>query len=216
MKPPLILAVFCLAAGWAQAQGTSDLETSDRLQRARLAAERKAAETAFQAQEKACYGKFSVTHCIDAARTQRRAALADLRRQEIALNDAERRRKAAERLRIIEQNTAAQSERDEAEQRAKAAPAGVTASGVRPAGQASASRSAADRAPQAPGGRGEPRVEQAQAKHDAVRQQKAQESARNLQRHQARMAEAEKRKSALARRLAERKKPLAQPLPPSP
>src|SRR5688572_19120205 len=89
-------------------------------EKARLAAQRAEAEHVFQAEEKACYAKFAVNDCVDAARAKRREVLAGLRKQEVALNDAERRRKAAERLRDIEERTSGESQRDQTEQRNKA------------------------------------------------------------------------------------------------
>lgn len=78
-------------------------------ERARISAERNQAESEFAAQEKACYAKFAVNDCIDAARAQRRNVLADLRRQEVALSDAERRRRATDRVREIEAKQAEQA-----------------------------------------------------------------------------------------------------------
>jgi colicin import membrane protein len=52
---------------------------------ARINAQREHAEAEFAAQEKACYQRFAVNSCIETARKHRRDALAELRRQEIAL-----------------------------------------------------------------------------------------------------------------------------------
>jgi colicin import membrane protein len=92
-----------LAVAWA-AFGPAAVHALDApAERTRIEAERRQVAQRFAAQEKACYGKFGVTDCIDAARKTRREALADLRRQEVALNDAERKDRAARRLRELEQ-----------------------------------------------------------------------------------------------------------------
>src|SRR6476620_10558901 len=70
-------------------------------ERARIAAERARAETTFQAEQKACYSRFSVSGCIDDARDRRNALLGDLRRQEIVLNDAQRKARAADRIKEL-------------------------------------------------------------------------------------------------------------------
>ena len=110
----LLLALFALAPAWSQ-EGEAE-----RAQRARISAERSQADAAFLADEKACYGKFAVNDCINDARSRRRAVLADLRRQEISLNDAQRKRRAAEKLRSIEERSREQRQ-GAVDHRAKAA-----------------------------------------------------------------------------------------------
>lgn len=205
-----ISALLLMLACGLHAQELPVDEGTAQRQRARIAAERTEVEAAFRTQEKACYGKFSVTDCVDAARTRRRAALADLRRQEVALNDADRRRKGAERLRAIEDRNTRQSEREEAGGRAN----GLTGQqrDARAAEKSAASAAAAsDR--EARGAQRQARIAQAQAQREAASQRKREESARNLKQHEERLAEADKRRAALAKRLAEKKKPPAQPLP---
>lgn len=101
----LLLALACCLPALAdEAQDTA-------AERARIAAERSRVEAAFQAEQKACYRKFAVTGCIDEAQARRRAQLADLRRQEIALNDAERKARSADRMRALEQKQAEEARR---------------------------------------------------------------------------------------------------------
>ena len=76
--------------------------------RAHISAERSQVEAAFRLQEKGCYSKFAVNDCLKAARAQRRETLADLKRQETSLNDADRKRKGAERQRALEEKAAAE------------------------------------------------------------------------------------------------------------
>ena len=54
---------------------------------------------AFDEQERACASNFAVTDCENKIKVQRRQMLADLRRQEIKVNEAQRKEKAAEQLR---------------------------------------------------------------------------------------------------------------------
>ncbi|MDB5753297.1 MAG: hypothetical protein JWP65_3718, partial [Ramlibacter sp.] len=111
----LLLALFAAWPVQAQAQ-----DVDVQVERQRIGAERAAADAAFEAREKACYGKFGVNDCLDAARRRRNEAVADLRRQEVALNDAERKRRAAERLQDIDARAAAQRQQQAAERRQRA------------------------------------------------------------------------------------------------
>ena len=83
-----------LAAGAAHAEAglTADGE------RERIARERAAVEAKFVEHQAECQGRFAVTGCVDEAKRERRQAEAPLRRQAIALDDAQRKQKAAERL----------------------------------------------------------------------------------------------------------------------
>ena len=83
-------------------------ESTDTAELARIDAQRDRAETEFASQERACYARFAVNDCIETARKRRRDAMAELRRQEIAINDAERRRRAAARVRELEARQAEQ------------------------------------------------------------------------------------------------------------
>src|SRR4051794_40487388 len=106
MKYLVLLSLALAAAAHAQ-----DEDPSVAAERARLKQERQKVEAVYMAEEKACYGKFAVNDCTAAAKAKRREAVGDLRRQEIALNDAQRKRKAAERRSEIDERTAQQRER---------------------------------------------------------------------------------------------------------
>jgi colicin import membrane protein len=67
----------------------------------------------FDAQEQACTKAFAVTDCVRAVNVRRRAVVSALRKEENALNDAERRQRERERL---------QSLQEKARQRAEQAP----------------------------------------------------------------------------------------------
>jgi colicin import membrane protein len=182
--------------------------------RARIATERAQAEAVFRDQEKACYRKFAVTDCLNAAKAQRRQVLADLRRQEVSINEAQRKRKAAEHLRSLEERSSPDKQQKQDQQRAKALD-------EQRSREAAAARKANDRAsseaeaPAKAAARQE-QVERRQAEARADQTKRAEEAARNVKRRQQRLAEAQDRRASMDKRLAERKKPKAQPLPPPP
>ena len=92
----VLLALTCLAL---RAQSAEPLtEPSEQAERARIERSRALEEARFAQEEPACYARFAVNDCLIAERARRREALADLRRQENVLNDAERRRKGAQQI----------------------------------------------------------------------------------------------------------------------
>jgi hypothetical protein len=97
-------------------KGPFDVES----ERDRIQADRTRAEARYEREEAACYARFAVTNCLHEVRARRREELADLRRQEIVLNDAERKRKALEQLERIQQKSSAQGLEEEAARRAQA------------------------------------------------------------------------------------------------
>ncbi len=183
--------------------------------RERIARERSQVEAAFKAEEKACYQKFAVNDCLKAARAHRREVMADLKRQEISLNDAERRRKGAERQRAIEERAEAERRGAKAGQPAKGpnpmvprGPAGPTV-GQKQAERADAQARNAANASE--------RQRQAQVKareKETEVARRTQEAAKNAADQKKRQAEAAQHKASVQKRLAERNKPPAAPLPP--
>ncbi len=116
----LLVATAGLASAQALAQfgsAQAEQETPDEQarERARIAAERKEIEVRFAAEEAACRAKFFVNACLNDMRPRQREALTDLRRQEILLDDAERKRKAAEQLEKIEEKGSEQRKQEAAE-----------------------------------------------------------------------------------------------------
>jgi colicin import membrane protein len=195
-------------------------------QLARIAAERSQAEAAFRAQEKACYGKFAVNDCLNAAKAHRRQELADLRRQEIAINDAQRKRKAAEHLRAIEERSSPEKRQQDSQPRtsalekqreresAAARKAAERSSKAQEAAERGARKDAATSdASHSPNAADEGRTGNKQAEAAAARTRRAQEAAQNVKRREQKQIDAEDRRAGVEQRLAERKKPKAQPLP---
>lgn len=71
-------------------------------QRERIARERAQVEAAYRSEAARCAGQFSVTACVDRARSTRRAAIERLDHERAVLDDMERKRRAAERMRRIQ------------------------------------------------------------------------------------------------------------------
>ena len=105
------LVMACVAA---QAQIGSDAE------RLRISTERAQLEAAFALEDSACYKRFWVNNCLDEVKVRRRDALADLRRQEIVLNDEARKAKAAEQILKTEDKSSAEKLQLESDRRAQA------------------------------------------------------------------------------------------------
>jgi hypothetical protein len=209
MKSLLVLVVLGLPLA-----SRSQEDPGEAAQRERIAAERSRAEAVFRTQEKACYRKFAVNDCLNAAKAQRRQVLADLRRQEISLNDARRKRKAAEHLQSIDQRSSADRQRQQAQERARALGAQRDREAL--ADRKAADRAAADASRPARAAAQQEEVARKQAEAAADRSRRAKEAAQNVKRRNERLAEARERKSSRDKRLAERRKPLADPLPAAP
>ena len=207
MKAFLIGLVIAAAVLPVAAQTGTGAEA----ERARIGAERRLADARFAAQEVACYKTFAVTDCLKAARSQRRELLSDLRRQELSLNDADRKRRAAERVRSIEDRNSAQQQEDKAAQRAEAvqrqrekkedlakrAIERAQAEAPAPKRSSSTQKESRDR----------------QATVRTAREKKSHDTADELRRSQERQQEAQERKERVARRLAEAGKSGVKPLP---
>ncbi|MCY7304591.1 MAG: hypothetical protein LH632_00275 [Rhodoferax sp.] len=94
----VLLAVLCVAAAAQLLPTTTAIATAEAVEYERIRQERSAALEEFNARDAQCYQRFAVNDCLAEARKQRRNVLADLRRQEFALNDAQRKRRAADQL----------------------------------------------------------------------------------------------------------------------
>ena len=92
------MALLCMASAGAQ-------EPDFGAQRERIKAERAAVEARFSEEQKACRAKFAVTDCMRAVTRERNARLAELRLQENALADTQRR--------LREENTSFEAIKDD-------------------------------------------------------------------------------------------------------
>jgi hypothetical protein len=111
---------FCLGLfGSAFAQAELDVGQQERnAERTRITAERQKIEAAFKANEAICFRKFFANACRENLLPPYRTALADLRRQEILINEVERQNSAADQLLKNEERLSLQREK-QAEQEIK-------------------------------------------------------------------------------------------------
>lgn len=201
------LLLFGAAAGHAQ-----DEDPKVAAERARLAAARSHVESTFNAEEKACYSKFAVNDCLTAAKVRRRQALEDVRRQEIAINDAERKRKAAEKRRSHEDRSAGVQQReDAAKDRALQGQQRQTRVDEKSANRAAQAASGPAKAEQH-----QRDLKRREEQKQADQRRRDEEAAANLKDREKRLAEAQANKEKQQKRMAERKKPPASSLPTPP
>ncbi len=102
MKLPAIYLTLSLVVLAPQAAAQSDeervLELREAQQREWIEQTRARYQAEFRKQEIACYQRFAVNDCLLESRRTERELMADLRRQEILINDAQRKRRAARQL----------------------------------------------------------------------------------------------------------------------
>jgi colicin import membrane protein len=191
MKPLLL----CLALLGAASPAWAQTDAPDGAGRARIAAERKQAQARLASEEAACYRIFAVNDCLKAARARSRERLSDLRRQEVALNDAERERRAAERQRAMEEGGPVRKQQESAARRAEAVARQQEKT------QALARHAAEKAQPPAPPA---PRM---------ANKLTAPDTAQELRRSQERQQDAKERQERVARRQAEAANSGVKPLP---
>lgn len=126
----LKIAIFLIAIGSiyipASAQIPLKNENSTGLmlqeearQQTRIASERAELLRAYETQRAACYQKLAVNDCLVQARDAHNEQMHDLQRQEVALNDVQRKRKAADRLRAIDERNSPEAQLKQAERRGR-------------------------------------------------------------------------------------------------
>ncbi len=89
-------------------------------ERERIQNERTKVGAAHDAAKVACYQRFLVNDCLMQARDQHNVQMADLKRQEISLNDLQRKRRGALQSQRTEDKTSPQKQLEQAEQRGNA------------------------------------------------------------------------------------------------
>jgi len=175
-------------------------------ERQRIQTERAAAEQRFVEAQKACRSKFAVNDCVAEARRVHSATVSELKRQERVLNDADRKRRAAERQKEIDERHSAAQEQADAQRREKAL-ADQKERDARAAEKASQRLPDGSVAPQ-----GTPRKPPA-PKADGITPD---EAARNRADYEQRVQDAQKHRQDVEERNAQRTKPPAADLPPPP
>ncbi|MDD0837235.1 hypothetical protein PSQ40_01500 [Curvibacter sp. HBC61] len=180
-------------------------------ERSRIERERAAEMGRQQAVESACYQRFAVNDCLAEARVKHREVLSDLKRQEVQLNDRERRLRAGEQLRRIEEkvssperdidllNRQQQAQRTEQDRQLNAEKKAVDS--VNQTQERAGRRQEQQR-----------RLEQAQ-KEDAERAQKAQAAADERKRYDEKLRDAAQHRQQLQQDIKNRSGARAAPLP---
>lgn len=122
MKSFAFTFLLLWSSGFAGAQTSALNGPVDNIdaQRAAISAERSRLEADFLTEDAVCYKKFAVNNCLGQVNTRRREAMADLRRQEILLNDEERKLKGAQQIRKTEEKSSPEKLQQEADRRSKA------------------------------------------------------------------------------------------------
>lgn len=121
MKKTLLLLLALTFGFMAAAQPREDLfSAAAQKERERINTERAALEARFDQEEAACYKKFFTNSCIKEILPRRREAMGLLRQQEVALNDRERKEKAAAQIQKTEEKSSLEAQQQAAERRAQA------------------------------------------------------------------------------------------------
>lgn len=199
----LLLAGIACGAG-AQAQITADTE------RLRIGNERARLEASFTLEDTACYKKFLVNNCLDEVKVRRREALADLRRQEISLNDQERKTKGAAQIQKTEDKASPEKQQQDADRRAEALKeyeGRLEREKQKNAGRVTAQSNEKANADAAAG-----RVKSSQDKAGA-RASKQAATAEEVKKYNERLEKAKERQARYAKDQASQTKPGSKPLP---
>jgi len=99
---PVLVAPAWAATGVEVDAASASTAAHRKVERDRIKMEREALMARRQQDEAVCFQRFAVEDCLRGVRAKARESHDRLRAQEIELNDAERREKAVERLRAIE------------------------------------------------------------------------------------------------------------------
>ena len=113
------LATACLLTLLATAVQADALSERLEQERQRISVERVQQEALLMRQDRACYDRFAVNRCLSKVNVERRAIMADLRRQEVLLNEEERRARGADQLQKIDDKSSLQMQQEEANRRAQ-------------------------------------------------------------------------------------------------
>lgn len=207
-----ILALLISTMGLVAAGETADelVLTAINADRTRVLAERMAQESRFDALEAACYKRFFLNSCLNELAPQRRDIMKDLKNRDVALDERERQIKAAEQIRKTGEKSSLEAMQQAAERRAKALE-------DTQAREEQSRLKAEDRM----GLKANEGVSAAEAaKRAMVAQEKTQTRAQKqairadeVKKFQDKQQEVAKRQASREKRLQEKKKPAAAPLP---
>ena len=201
-----LLMLACVGPLWAQ--GLSDAQIA--VERERIGEQRRANDARHAQERTACYQRFAVEDCLRESRQRLRHQTDDLRRQESALNDTQRKRRGAEQLQRLDE---------------KKSQAPAPAGGPLQQDAGEAQRSREDRADEHASSRAAMEAEAGKnrADFDARQRQRADDAASTAQRraaapiardrYQRKQVDAQRRRAERERTNAERQKPPSPALP---
>ncbi|HSV50983.1 MAG TPA: hypothetical protein VLJ57_02620 [Burkholderiaceae bacterium] len=207
----LLFWLACALPAWSQAPAPAPGSVEYvQEERGRITAQRQDVQARFAVEQAACYKRFAVTDCQQESRVRRRDELADLRRQEISLNDAERKKRGAEQTRKVESKVAAEKLEQAEAQRDKAKEA--QARRVLDAAENDARRQQLKE--HEPASKARQQREADRHEQDAaVRTNQASEGGANAQRYEEKLKDAAEHKAQRKEKSSKKTKPPAQPLP---
>lgn len=212
MKSYAMTGLLLSLAGLAAAQMEPAVNSAAELatQRTAIATERAKLEAGFLTEDAACYKRFAVNKCLEEVNARRMSAMMALRRQEISLSDEERKSKAAEQIRKIDEKSLPESIKQEGDRRAKATD-DFRERQLREQ-ESAARRKAAEADATAARQAGAARLQAHQQKAQA-RAQKQADAAEEAKKFEERQAQSRARRAQHEADLANRAKPAAKPLP---
>jgi colicin import membrane protein len=112
-------AIYMPARAQNNAQKAAEI-ADEQAERVRIKSERAQIKENLAQQREVCYQKLAVTPCLNEARDQHSQKMRDLKRQEVALNDVQRKRAAADRVKALDQRTSPEVQLKRTEDRGKA------------------------------------------------------------------------------------------------
>jgi hypothetical protein len=201
MTPTQMTRTACLAlllcgAAASVMAGTAE---DERAEREDIARQRAQVEEQFRRQQAECGNRFFVTSCMDAAQRERRNALHPLSQREAALDDAQRKRKANERMEELDRK-----QRESAQRQAERASSPVLPMPPLPPRASEASAPLPQGAARSP----RPPASQPSAKERAEQEAKARAA------YDQKQEEARKEREAARQRVQQNKKKTVPDLPP--
>ena len=108
-----LLLVVAVQAQQAAPLGPDQVDA----ERARIEADRGREKVRIEKEEADCYQRFAVNDCLRDVHARRRVVMEELRRQEIILNDADRKRRAQEQTKEIDEKSTARTQSEESQKR---------------------------------------------------------------------------------------------------
>lgn len=210
----LFASLPLLGAGGAAAQALATAgNTNFTAERARLAAQRQDMDERVKARQAECYQRFVVESCLSAIRAERRKEDEDIKRQEAAMNDIERKQRGAAQIEMLDQKAATPRPQDADDTRARS----VEQQQERERRAAENARSREAAAAESAQKRLQFENRQRTAAEDRAKAAERRAEGPALARtYEEKVQKAERHRAEIERKNAQRAKPRSAPLPPPP